>query len=58
MASTAANALFICTVQSSIQGWCHLLGRMVVALVGGMQALVAGAHHQRGDLQHGAAIRS
>jgi hypothetical protein len=29
---------------------------MVVALVGGVQAFVAGAHHERGDLQHGTAI--
>jgi hypothetical protein len=29
---------------------------MVVALIGGVQALVAGAHHERGDLQHGTAV--
>ena len=29
---------------------------MVVALIGGLQALVAGPHHQRGDPQHGAAV--
>jgi len=29
---------------------------MVVALVGGMKTFVAGAHHERGDLEHGAAV--
>ena len=37
-------------------GLVHLLRRMVVALVGGVQAFLAGAHHQRGDLEHGATI--
>ena len=37
-------------------GLMHLLRRMVVALVGGVQALVAGAHHQRRDAQHGAPL--
>src|SRR5918993_2221149 len=32
-------------------GLMHLLWRMVIALVGGVQALVAGAHHQRREAQ-------
>src|SRR5215213_3901380 len=37
-------------------GLMHLFRRMVIALVGGVQALVAGAHHQRRHAQHGAPV--
>ncbi len=37
-------------------GLMHLLHRAVIALVGGSEQLVTGAHHQRRHAQHGAPV--